>query len=118
MDYISTRVPASFLHKKIKSFAMNIEITHTLARDEAKSRMMGLIDRLKSQYGGQIKDLKEQWVNYTDKIEGSARGHSVSGSINVEDKAVNIDLKIPFLLRVFSGKIRSVVEEHVKKELE
>ena len=69
------------------------------------------------EYGGQIQDLKEEWVDYTDKIEGTARGYSISGAIEVKDLAVNIDLKIPFILRVFGAKIRSVIEQHVRKEL-
>jgi putative polyhydroxyalkanoate system protein len=96
---------------------MKIEIKHRLARDEAKNRISGLIDQLKREYGSQIQNLNEKWVDYTDRIEGSAKGHSISGTIDVKDQAVNIDLKLPFILKIFSGRIRSVIEDHVRKEL-
>jgi len=96
---------------------MDIEIKNALTREEAKSRIIGLIGKLKEKYGGQIEDLKEEWSGDKGKFEGSAKGHSVSGSIDVKDLVVDIHIKIPFMLRIFSGKIRSVIEEQVGKEL-
>lgn len=96
---------------------MNINIQHNQTKEEAKRRVESLIQRLKKQYGGQIQNLKEEWSGYTNKIEGSAKGYSVSGTIDVKELIVNVDLKIPFLLQVFSKKIKSVVEEQIKKEL-
>lgn len=97
---------------------MNIKIQHTHTREEAKKRVTTLINKLKVQYSGQIQNLKEEWNGYTDTIEGSAKGYSLSGTIDVNEDTIDIDLKLPFLLQIFGNKIRSVVEEQVKKELE
>ena len=97
---------------------MNISIQHKQTKEEAKRRMEVLIQRLKKEYGGQLQNFKEEWSDYTNKVEGSAKGYSVSGMIDVKDGVVTVDLKLPFLLKVFSSKIKSVVEEQIKKELD
>ncbi|HWK08141.1 MAG TPA: polyhydroxyalkanoic acid system family protein [Puia sp.] len=96
---------------------MNIKIQHTHTREEARRRVTTLINKLKRQYGDQIQNLNEEWTDYTGTIEGSAKGYSLSGTIDVKEDVLDIDLKLPFLLQVFGNKIRSVVEEQVKKEL-
>jgi len=96
---------------------MTIDIRHHHTREEAKRRVELLIQRLKKEYGGQLQNFKEEWSGYTNKMEGSAKGYAVSGTIDVKDQLVTIDLKLPFLLKVFGAKIKSVVEEQIKKEL-
>jgi len=96
---------------------MNIKIEHRQTKDEAKRRLEALIATLKTQHASQIQNLQEQWTGYTNKIKGTARGYSVAGTLEIKELAILIDLKIPLLLQVFSKKIRSVVEEHVKKTL-
>ena len=96
---------------------MNIKIEHRLSRDEAKRRLEGLIQTLKTEYGDQIRDLSEQWTGYANKISGSAKGYSVSGTIEIEELAVIIDLKIPLFLQVFGKKIRSLIDQQVKNAL-
>jgi hypothetical protein len=96
---------------------MNVQISHTHTQEEAKRRIESLIQNLKVQFGDQISDLKEQWADYTGKIEGSAKGYSLSGSIEISPDAVTVDLKIPFILRVFSKKIRAVMEERLERSL-
>jgi putative polyhydroxyalkanoate system protein len=96
---------------------MNIQIPHSNSKDETKKRLEALTGQLKTKYGSQIQDLKEEWTGFTGKVSGSAKGYSVTGTIAIEDALVSIDLKIPFLLQVFSKKIKSAVEEHVHKTL-
>jgi putative polyhydroxyalkanoate system protein len=97
---------------------MNIKIEHRQTRDEAKRRVEGLIQTLKTEYGSDIKNLQEHWTGYNNQISGSAKGYSVSGTVEIKELAILIDLKIPFLLQVFSKKIRAVVDQHVKNALQ
>ena len=96
---------------------MKIEIQHLLSKEDAKIRMENLIQKLKNEYEGQIQNMSEQWANYTNSIQVAARGYSISGTIEVKESIVSVDLRIPFLLQAFSKKIRSVVEEQLKKGL-
>jgi Putative polyhydroxyalkanoic acid system protein (PHA_gran_rgn) len=96
---------------------MKIEIQHQHSKEDAKSRLENLIQELKNEYAGQIQNMNEQWANYTDNIEVSAKGYSISGIIEVKESIVSVDLKIPFILLPFSKKIRSLIEDHVKKGL-
>ncbi|HMH23629.1 MAG TPA: polyhydroxyalkanoic acid system family protein [Puia sp.] len=96
---------------------MDIQVSHTHTREEAKKRIESLIRGQMTRYGNQITDLKEHWDEYTGKFEGSAKGYSVSGTVEIDADSVTVELKVPFVLRVFSKKIRSVVEDYLKKTL-
>jgi hypothetical protein len=96
---------------------MKIEIPHLHTREKAKIKIENLIQTVKTEYGGQIKSMNENWSDYTDAIELSAIGYSISGTIEVKESLISIDLRIPFMLQPFSKKIRSVIEEHIKKAL-
>ena len=96
---------------------MDIQVSHTHTREEAKRRIETLIHDLKAKYGTQITDLKEDWTGYAGKLEGSAKGYSVSGAIQIEPDTITVNLKIPFVLRVFSKKIKALVGEQLKNTL-
>ena len=93
---------------------MNIQVTHDKGKDEAKRRLEELVQELKGKYSSQIEDFKEGWDGYVNHASGKAKGFAVSGTVEVKDAVVEIELTIPFLLRGFNKKIRAVIEEKVK----
>jgi Putative polyhydroxyalkanoic acid system protein (PHA_gran_rgn) len=48
------------------------------------------------------------------KISFSAKGMSVKGQVAVTEKAIDIDLEVPFLLRPFQGKAIELIEREIK----
>lgn len=43
----------------------------------------------------------------------SAKGLQLQGSMNVREGAIDVDMDVPFLLRVFQGKAMEVIQEQV-----
>src|SRR5882762_4530797 len=96
---------------------MTIVVPHMQTQEEARKRMEGLILQLKEKYGDQIHGFREHWTGYTNTVEGSAKGFSTTGKLTVTSSTVDIEVRLPFALKFFAGKIRSVVEEKVKTAL-
>ncbi len=59
---------------------------------------------------------KANWVR-DDKAEisFSVKGMSLTGSLEVDDENIGMELDVPFLLRPFKGKALGVIEEEIQK---
>jgi putative polyhydroxyalkanoate system protein len=82
---------------------INISRSHTLGKDEAKTRANQVLDRLKSQ------GIEGAWNGYTFNITKPAKG-----TFAITDTNVTVALDLPFLMRALKGTI----EDRVKKELD
>jgi Putative polyhydroxyalkanoic acid system protein (PHA_gran_rgn) len=52
------------------------------------------------------------------QISFSVKGMTLSGSVEIKDKSIDLDLDVPFLLRPFQGQAISVIEGEIKAWLE
>jgi Putative polyhydroxyalkanoic acid system protein (PHA_gran_rgn) len=96
---------------------MTIQIEHTLAKEEAKRRIEQLIEQSQSAYKDQVQDLTVEWKEDKAHIRVSARGYSSAGNLEVTDSAVLLDFYVPFLLQVFSKKIKSTIQSTIEESL-
>ena len=96
---------------------MTIQIEHTLPKDEAKRRIEQLIERYQEEYKDQVQDLTVEWKADKAHIRVSARGYSSAGNLEVTDSAVLLDFYVPFLLQVFSKKIKSTIQHTIEESL-
>ncbi|MGX7707590.1 polyhydroxyalkanoic acid system family protein [Methylobacterium sp. Gmos1] len=89
-----------------------VVIPHQLGRAEARRR---IDDRL-----GQGRELVQKagltmqdpvWDGDTLAFVVGAMGQTVSGTIAVEDEAARVEVRLPLLLGMFSGKVREVIAE-------
>jgi hypothetical protein len=78
------------------------EEVQTLFKDNA--------DHLIGEYSSYIGDLK--WVSET-RLEGAGRG--VKASAYVSGNTINVELKLPFALKLFSNKFQSVVRGKLER---
>jgi putative polyhydroxyalkanoate system protein len=96
---------------------LSISIPHQLPRAEAKKRIQGLVENLKNQYGSQADHYDERWEGDTGSFEVKAMGMSVSGQIFVEDQAVRLEVVLPWMLSMMSGKLKKELETEGRKLL-
>ncbi|TNC12386.1 polyhydroxyalkanoic acid synthase [Methylobacterium terricola] len=89
-----------------------VEIPHQLGRAEARRRIESRL--------GQGRDLVQKagltmqdpvWTGDTLAFVVGAMGQTVSGTIAVEDTTARVEVQLPMLLGVFSGKVRQVIAE-------
>lgn len=96
---------------------IKVDVAHMLSKDDATSRVKGLLNKLKTDYGDMIQDLKEEWNGNNSKFSFKVMGMSVSGNINVDDAFVNLDGQIPFTAVPFKKTIESKIKEEAMKLL-
>ena len=93
---------------------MKHKVPHDL--DEATARKVA--DKAWESYSARFKDYDPRidWV--TDKkanIGFSAKGIKLKGTIELQPKAIEMDLDVPFLLKPFKKKAINVIDEETKK---
>ena len=89
-------------------------IKHDLDQPTAKRAMDAAFDVYKTRFS----DYNPQvaWQGDTRAtISFRAKGVSIEGNIELHEREIHVELKVPFLLRPFTGKAVAVVEETVQE---
>lgn len=92
---------------------IDIRRTHTLAKDEAKKRAEQLAQGMETKL-----DLQWRWEGDHIRFEaprGPAKG--TTGTVEVTDSTVRVQIDLPFMLRVLKGKVESKVNEKLDQLL-
>ena len=90
-----------------------MKVSHTYTdrtAEEVKALFKDNADHLIGQYGDYIGE--HRWVSDT-RLEGAGRG--VKATAYVDGQTIVVEGKLPFALKLFSGKIQSVVEGKLKR---
>lgn len=93
---------------------MKHTVVHGLGREQAKK----VAEAAWQSYSARFAQYSPScnWVNdYKAQIGFKAKGMSIDGSIEVEDKNILIDLDVPFLLRPFKSVALNVIEEEIQR---
>ena len=85
---------------------MTVTVPHALTKDEAKRLIRNLLDELKKQYSGLIKDYEETWNQFTGNIRFSAKNFDIVGSIEIKNTEIAVKLKIPLFANIFRARIK------------
>lgn len=93
---------------------LSMNIPHNLPKEEALSRIKGLLKQLKTDQADLVSNVKEDWNDDQGNFAFTARGFDLSGIIKVNDSSIDIDAKVPFAVSMFSGRIKSMINEKAK----
>lgn len=93
---------------------MRIELPHHTNRQNARRVVEGRIGQLLSQFGDRADEVHHQWTGDTLSFKGKARGFTVEGTVEITDRDVIIDGKLPLLARPFEPRIRQAVEREAE----
>ena len=97
---------------------MIVNIPHKLGAAEAKRRLKGRISTLAEKIpGGAGAHITERWDGDRMHFSATAMGQEISGSIEVLDSTVRLELALPAFLEAMSGMIRGPVEQAGQKLL-
>jgi hypothetical protein len=90
---------------------------HTVPHDLGQERAKKVTESALSTYAQKFAKYspKTTWTTPNSaKISFSVKGMSLSGNVEVKDKAIDLELDVPFLLRPFQGQAISVIETEIK----
>jgi putative polyhydroxyalkanoic acid system protein len=96
---------------------LDITVPHQLPREEAVSRIKGLIANLQQEQKDNIQSVKEEWDENQGQFSFKAKGFEVSGNIVVEDDHVRLTGDLPFMLSFFKDTISNVIKDKAGKLL-
>ena len=90
---------------------MRIAIEHNTTRARAKKIVEERLRDAEKKYGQMASDLDYEWHGDTLHISVKAKGFHLKGTLEITEKDVIVDGKLPLLARPFESKIRHTVEK-------
>ena len=94
-----------------------VTVAHTLGKEEALSRLTGILSQAKEQYGDRITDLQENWTENGGTFSFKAMNFKISGSLDVSDTNVEIMGDYPWAAKPFQGTIEATLRERAERLL-
>ena len=94
-----------------------VVVPHSLGREDARSRLDQLIERMRSEHGQQLANMQGGWVADVLSFSFSAMGMAVSGAMNVEDDEVRVEGQLPLAAAFFRGKIEQTIRGELRSVL-
>jgi hypothetical protein len=96
---------------------LSMTVPHSLAQDEALTRIKTLLDDVKTRHADKITDLREDWNGYIGTFAFSAMGFHVSGTLTVKPSQVEITGNLPFAATLFKSRIETAIRERAEELL-
>ena len=96
---------------------MYVQIPHKFSTPEAVSRVKNAITEAKQKLGDQGKIEEERWEGNTLHFAVRGQGQHVSGKLEVKGGEFILDAKLPFMMRLFEGKIERAIKEQAQSLL-
>ena len=93
---------------------LTIEAPYSLGREEALRRMKEKSDEVVRAFGAQVGDLHQEWNDDVLSFRFKTAGMKFSGTAQVEDSRVTLDVQLPLAAMLFKGK----AEQRIRKELD
>jgi hypothetical protein len=90
---------------------MRIAIEHNTTRTRARKIVEERLRDAEKKYGTMASDLDYEWHGDTLHIAVKAKGFHLKGTLEITDRDVIVDGKLPLLAKPFESKIRHTVEK-------
>lgn len=94
---------------------MKLEYRHGVSAQEAYKRIDGLLTALQGKYSDQIESPDKSWNDSHDRMDFSLKvlGQHISGNLALNGDRAVLDVKLPLLARVYSGRLEKMVVEQL-----
>jgi putative polyhydroxyalkanoate system protein len=90
---------------------LTINIPHELGRDEARRRIQQQVEDLRRQHAGLLSRLEDRWSGDRLDFTVSVLGQTLTGQAFVEDKAVRLEIALPWMLAMLAGPVKQRIEQ-------
>jgi putative polyhydroxyalkanoate system protein len=92
------------------SHPIEVDLPHSLGKDEARRRIANNIHRLQDHIPGGAQ-VESGWAGDQLNLRVQALGDSVQSTIDVEETKVRVRVMLPGMLGMFSGMIQSALQK-------
>jgi hypothetical protein len=95
-----------------------VTIPHQLGREEANRRLRTGFDKVQSTFGQHVSQIEQTWAGDHLDFKLGVLGQSASGTLDVENDHVRVEVQLPWLLAVLGEKAKSMIEKQGQLMLE
>lgn len=88
-----------------------VSIPHRLGRDEATRRLQAGFANARTHFGHLFTVQEETWNDSNLAFRLTALGQAISGTIDVLDDCVNLQVALPWLLAAIAEKIQPLIRK-------
>jgi putative polyhydroxyalkanoate system protein len=99
------------------SKAVTVNIPHELGRAEARRRIEAGFGDLSRHLGG-LGSVSKHWEGDRLSFAFAAMGQAISGSVDVADRAIRLEVLLPGLLAMMAGKLKGRLQKEGQLLLE
>ena len=94
-----------------------LTIPHQLGREKACARAREGMEKLRRQYIDKVACAEIVWTDEIARVTVEALGQTVLATVAILDDHARIELRLPGLLGMLSGKIRTLAQQNAEKVL-
>ena len=95
-----------------------VTIPHRLGKDEARRRLQAGLSNVRSHVSDSFVMLKDAWAGDHLDFQASLLGQSTTGSVDVADDHVRLEVQLPWVLAVLANKAKALVKRQGQLMLE
>ena len=95
-----------------------VEIPHSLGKEEAIRRLKTGLGRASAQYGSMVQVHEEIWSGDRLSFRVEALKQMVSGSVDVREENVRVEVTLPWLLAQMASGIQATIRKSATVLLE
>ncbi|HEY7385619.1 MAG TPA: polyhydroxyalkanoic acid system family protein [Beijerinckiaceae bacterium] len=88
-----------------------VSIPHHLGKEEAQRRLQGGVGRLRTQFGDKLGTIEDTWTGSHADFKVSVLGQGVTGSLDVMDDQVRVEVQLPWLLAMVAEKAKALIQK-------
>lgn len=96
---------------------MHIAVPHKFSQSEAAKRVKKALTDARPQFADKVEIHEERWQGDTLHFDFTAQTQRVSGTLVIGNAEYVIDAKLPFMLRLFEGRIEKEINAQIAKML-
>ena len=95
-----------------------VTIPHRLSREEAVRRLKTGFSNVRSSFGQGFVVVKDEWAGDHLDFRASLLGQTTTGSVDVADDHVRLEVQLPWVLALLAEKAKALVQREGQLMLE
>lgn len=95
-----------------------VTIPHRLGKQEAVRRLKTGFGNIRSSFGESFVVVKDEWEGDHLDFRASLLGQTTTGTVDVADDHVRLEVKLPWVLSLLAEKAKALVQRQGKLMLE
>ena len=93
---------------------MQLKLQHPQTQAAAIVHIKKSINEHRGEILAKAQNVEERWEDNTLHFGATVQGSRITGTLTVLDREFDIDITLPFMLRMFEGRIKKAIEEQAQ----